>query len=390
MHFVKKLYRKFFWIFLEKPIAAIFKYLPVKKNRIIFDNFGGRGYGENPKYIAEVLHQKEINLQMVWLINNMENYEFPKYICPVKIDSVRALYMRATAKVWIDNVRHRHPIKKKENQVYLQTWHGAMGAKRIEGEAEALLDKKYIEEAKYDGKIVNAILVDNSMQEQQMLRGFWLNSDVEFLRYGIPRNDQFMRDKNDLEKISALRNKLFMNKSYYYVLYAPTFRDDFSTKGYEIDFESVIIAFEKITGKKTKIIIRLHPNGAFQKKYITFSDNIIDGNIYPDIKDLSLVSNAVISDYSSSLFDFALLEKPAFVCALDYEDYKEKRGFIKEFYEFPFPIAKSNYELIKIITSFDLKEYRENLREFYKKYPVYSDGHSAEKTADWVLKHMKI
>ncbi len=390
MHFVKKLYRKFFWIFLEKPIAAIFKYLPVKKNRIIFDNFGGRGYGENPKYIAEVLHQKEINLQMVWLINNMENYEFPKYICPVKIDSVRALYMRATAKVWIDNVRHRHPIKKKENQVYLQTWHGAMGAKRIEGEAEALLDKKYIEEAKYDGKIVNAILVDNSMQEQQMLRGFWLNSDVEFLRYGIPRNDQFMRDKNDLEKISALRNKLFMNKSYYYVLYAPTFRDDFSTKGYEIDFESVIIAFEKITGKKTKIIIRLHPNAAFQKKYITFSDNIIDGNIYPDIKDLSLVSNAVISDYSSSLFDFALLEKPAFVCALDYEDYKEKRGFIKEFYEFPFPIAKSNYELIKIITSFDLKEYRENLREFYKKYPVYSDGHSAEKTADWVLKHMKI
>lgn len=159
---------------------------------------------------------------------------------------------------------------------------------------------------------------------------------------------------------------------------------------YEIDFESVIIAFEKITGKKTKIIIRLHPNAAFQKKYITFSDNIIDGNIYPDIKDLSLVSNAVISDYSSSLFDFALLEKPAFVCALDYEDYKEKRGFIKEFYEFPFPIAKSNYELIKIITSFDLKEYRENLREFYKKYPVYSDGHSAEKTADWVLKHMKI
>lgn len=64
---------------------------------------------------------------------------------------------------------------------------------------------------------------------------------------------------------------------------------------------------------------------------------------------------------------------------MDYEDYKEKRGFIKEFYEFPFPIAKSNYELIKIITSFDLKEYRENLREFYKKYPVYSDGHSAEK-----------
>lgn len=75
---------------------------------------------------------------------------------------------------------------------------------------------------------------------------------------------------------------------------------------------------------------------------------------------------------------------------MDYEDYKEKRGFIKEFYEFPFPIAKSNYELIKKITSFDLKEYRENLREFYKKYPVYSDGHSAEKTADWVLKHMKI
>lgn len=385
-----KIYKKIYWTFLEKPIASIFYHLPVKENRIVFDNFGGKGFGGNPKYIAEALYQQNKKLEMIWLVDGLSKYDFPEYIKPVEIDSVGALYMRATAKIWIDNVRHRHPMQKKKSQVYLQSWHGTMSAKRVEKDAENLLDKKYIEEAKYDGKILNAIIADNRLQEQVYLRAFWLNENAEILRFGFPQNDQVEKEKKNLIQISELKNKLSMDDLNYYVLYAPTFRDDFSIKGYEIDFERVIKTFESVVKKPTKIIVRLHPNVAFQKEQISFSEKILDGTDYPSIQDLAFVSEAVISDYSSTLFDFAVLNKPAFVCALDYEEYETKRGFIPEFVDFPFPVAKNNAELIQIIKKFDVRKYKEDLKVFYMKYPVYGDGHASENTAKWLLKHMKV
>ena len=172
---------KIYWKFFEKPMAALFYYLPIKKNRIIFDNFGGKGFGGNPKFVAEALHEKKQNLEMIWLVENHQDFTLPQYIKPIKIDSLKALYMRATSSVWIDNIRHRHPVKKKKNQIYLQTWHGTMSAKKVEKDAENLLDKTYVKKAKYDGEITDAIIADNKLQEQIYKRAFWLNKNAEIL-----------------------------------------------------------------------------------------------------------------------------------------------------------------------------------------------------------------
>ncbi|MCJ0604621.1 CDP-glycerol glycerophosphotransferase family protein, partial [Enterococcus cecorum] len=112
-------------------------------------------------YIAEEIHKINKNIQLVWLVDNIESFEFPDYIKVVKVDSILGLYMRATARVWVDNIRHRHPVKKKESQLYLQTWHGSMGVKKIEKDAESKLPKEYIKQAKYDGQIIDAIIADN-------------------------------------------------------------------------------------------------------------------------------------------------------------------------------------------------------------------------------------
>lgn len=387
---IKKIYKKIYWLLLEKPISFVFYYLPIKKSRIVFDNFGGKGFGGNPKFIAEALYELNNTIQMIWLVDEISQYDFPKFIKPVEIDSIKALYMRATAKIWVDNIRHRHPIKKKTEQIYLQSWHGTMSAKRVERDAENLLDKKYIEEAKYDGMISNAIIADNRLQEQVYLRAFWLSKNVEILRYGFPQNDNIRNKKMNFGDISKLKYKLSIEDSDFIVLYAPTFRDDLSTKGYEINFDQVINVFENVIKKPTKIIIRLHPNCSFQKSKISFSDTILDGTDYPNIQDLAVISDVIISDYSSTLFDFAALNKPAFVCALDFEEYKLNRGFIPEFEEFPFPVAKSNKELIEIIRKFDFEKYKKDVANFYYKYPFYGDGHASVKTAKWILKHMYI
>lgn len=112
-NFIKKGKRKFFKKFLQRPFAVLVYLLPIKENRIVFDNFGGKGYGDSTKYIAEELIKSGKNYELVWLVDNLSSYEFPKQIKTVKIDSIKALYMRATAKVWIVNVRHLHRQKEK-------------------------------------------------------------------------------------------------------------------------------------------------------------------------------------------------------------------------------------------------------------------------------------
>ncbi len=388
---VSKGYRKIFGL-ISPIVAKCIFFIPIKENRIIIDNFGGKGFGDNPKYIAEALLSKQSErLDIVWLVDNLMPKamykDFPKGIRVVKINSFAGLYARTTAKVWVDNVRHLHPVKKKSKQVYLQTWHAPFSPKCVEKDAENMLGKRYIKEAMYDGKITTGILVNSKLQENQFKRAFWLNPNTEILRFGLPRNDALIKKKNDSQIIAEIKSIYGITDAYYYILYAPTFRDDFSVKGYALDFEKIRVGFSEVMKKPCKIIVRLHPNAAFQKTNICFTEYILDGTDYPDIQELSLICNAVISDYSTSIFDFALLEKPAFICALDLEEYKSKRGLLQEFYSFPFPIATTSQQLVQNIRDFDSEKYNQRVNDYFEKYPIYDDGYAAQKTANWILKN---
>ena len=101
----------------KKLIRMIYGQLPLKKNKIVFDNFAGRGYGDHPKYIAEEIHRRGLDWDMVWLVRNMDE-PMPEYIRKVQFDSACAMYELTTAKMWVDNIRNAHLIPKKSGQVY--------------------------------------------------------------------------------------------------------------------------------------------------------------------------------------------------------------------------------------------------------------------------------
>ena len=111
--------------------------LPIKKNKIVFDNFGGRGYGCDPKYIAQELLKRKESLDLVWLTQNMET-DLPKGIRPVKYGSLKAMYELATASIWIDNIKNAVRVPKKKKQFYIQTWHSSLGLKGNEQDADHL------------------------------------------------------------------------------------------------------------------------------------------------------------------------------------------------------------------------------------------------------------
>ena len=107
------------------------------------------------------------------------------------------------------------------------------------------------------------------------------------------------------------------------------------------------------------------------------------------MQELLLACDALISDYSSCVFDFAILKKPVFICALDIKEYEKTRGLLPEFYDFPFPIATSNEEMLINIKNYDQKSYFDKVNRYFERYPLYDDGNASRRVVDWLEKKIK-
>ena len=107
------------------------------------------------------------------------------------------------------------------------------------------------------------------------------------------------------------------------------------------------------------------------------------------MQELLLACDALITDYSSTVFDFTILRKPSFICALDIEQYDKIRGLMPEFYSLPFPVATTNEQMIINIKTFDINDYFYKLDEYFKKFPIYDDGHATDKVVSWILNKMR-
>ena len=366
---------------------CVIKNGPIKRNKILFDNFFGKGYGDNPKYIAEEIHKQGLNWDMVWLLGDMST-PLPPYVRAVPYGSNQAKRELATAKVVVNNVRNSMRMPKKKGQVFLQTWHGGLGFKHVEGAAEEKLHPSYVESAKRDGAECDAIISACALQTEDYEKHFWLNPKTKILEVGQPRCD-ILFSANPLLLKNRICDAFNIPQNAKIILYAPTFRDNGSTEGYALNFKKVVAAFEAKFNTPCVVIVRLHPNAYKFQSAIEYDDKVINGSNYPDIQELYLASSVLITDYSSSAFDCSLLGIPVFVCALDYEQYREARGISHVFDQTPFPKAYSNTELIYQIERYNNELYAQSL-ELYKntKWMPYDDGSAAKNTVNWLRNHM--
>lgn len=359
--------------------------LPLKKDKIIFDNFAGKGYAGNPRYIADEFLSRNLNMDLVWLINDTTQ-SLPYGIRKVKYGSLHALYEYATSKVIIDNIRNSHLMKKKRGQVYLQTWHGSKPLKYIEKDAENKLSRKYLRAATYDGKVTDGIIVDSEMQENVLKRTFELNKDVEFLRYGLPTNDFLIKNKNNSELNEKIKKDLNIESGIFTILYAPTFRDNGDISCYITDYAELIEKFETKLKRKCIILVRMHPNVKANDININYNNKVKNVSDYPDTQELVLASDCVISDYSSIIFDFLLLEKIVLLYSVDLSEYEKQRGLSKQYYDLPFPRGNTLEELYKYIETYNEKECLKKQKEYLNRCVDYNDGNSSKRTVDWILK----
>ena len=367
---------------LQKTDRWYFRFLPIKKNKVVFDNFLGKGYGDNPKAIAEEIIRQHLDWDLVWLTRCHQ--DMPSQIRQVEYGSPEAMREMATAKMWIFNVRNvKHPEKRK-GQVYLQTWHGGgIPFKKIEAMTDNL-PASYVETARKDGQICDYILSSSSMTSKIWHDYFWLNEKTVILDYGEPRLDILFSQKIQQNMNKQIRAQYHISENTGIVLYMPTFRDDFSMDFLDMDFSYILNVFEEKFNKKFVLLLRLHPNMS-SVPVTTHDERIINVTSYPNAIELFLVSDFGISDYSNTIIlQMPLLRKPTFIYANDFEIYKRDRGLTELYEQVPVQRASTNAQLADVIRNFDETLYFDAWEKFLKVDRSFNDGNASRRVVDFI------
>lgn len=346
-----------FYSILSTPFCLA----PIKKNKIVLQNFAGRGYGDNPKYIAEAIIRNNMDYELVWLCNDLKE-DMPPEIRKVKFESPQAYYEMATAGIWISNVWTGVYSKKRRNQFFLQTWHGSIAFKKIEKAAEGNLSSEYVRTAKRMGKYCNLLISNATWLTEMYKKDLWYEGDI--LEKGLPRMEVLY---NTPEKvIRQIYSRFGIERNKKIILYAPTFRKNDSIENYKFDYVKCCKAMSDKFGKEYVMLVRLHPNAARLIEKLNFPKGVYDATSYPDMQELLAVSDVLITDYSSSMFDMGMIKKKVFLLAKDYDSYvnKDRGGVQFELNELPFLLSQSEDELWEKIQNFSEEYYSSSVKKF--------------------------
>jgi CDP-glycerol glycerophosphotransferase len=193
----------------------------------------------------------------------------------------------------------------------------------------------------------------------------------------------FFKPNEEKAKICDKVKEFFqIEKECRIILYAPSFRDSKDMSVFTIDPLQTIEVFNQKFGGKHKILIRMHPRLANKShKIFQYGASVINASHYDDIQELLLAANAMITDYSSCIFDFMLSRKPAFIFATDIETYNNIRGFYYKLEETPFPVAENNETLAQNVKNFDRAKYDAAITEFLKDKGSVEDGKAGARGA---------
>lgn len=382
---IKKLFQGLnYWskiavFFLERKFVRYIArpFLPIKSSKIVFDNFCGRGMGDSPMYIAKEIIRQGLDYDMVWLVKDM-NEEMPPEIRKVRYRSFRSLIEIATAKIWVDNQKLGITEDKRKGQYYIQTWHGGgVLFKYIERSAIDSLSPYEIKLSQKVSSGIDLITSDNKLVTGDYKENFWLPDSCEILECGMPCKDGLYRTE---EEVLALKIKFIGDKDVKIALYAPTFRDDYSIDGYKCDLEAVRKKLEEITSKNWVVVVRMHPNAVNFSNLFSFNDKIINGSNVSNPMDMTVISDLLITDYSSMSSDFLYLDKPVFILALDLDHYVSRcRKLHSYFYSLPYPYCTTNEELLKAIEDFNYCSYFEKIKDYKDNFlKPFGKGHASE------------
>ncbi len=343
-----------------------------KRNTVFFSSFQGKAYSDSPRAISEALHAMDPGIDIVWQLYDRAGA--PDYVRAVRPHTLSALAEIARARCIVDNFNRPVHFLKFADQIYVQTWHGDRGFKKILYDMNDGL--KYPDGAQMD------LAVSGSDFGTRVFRSAFRYAG-EVMQRGMPRNDRLVAP--DEAEIRQIRAKLGIREGERVLLYAPTFRD--ATVGGEqkadFDIRRALDALEGSTGRKWRCLVRAHD----LNRGILCGAGATDVSAYPEMSDLLLISDLLITDYSSSAGDYVLLDRPVILYQPDLDAFmKSDREMYFDIRSCPYVRAESEAALMRLLGDFEsIPADGSAVRAFYG---VSETGKSAGAVAEWIIERM--
>ena len=380
----KLLYKILFWLV---------GLLPADKRLIIFESYLGKQYSCNPRALYEYLLETNWDYKLLWSVDPRFAKYFEDHNIPyINRFSLKWLYYMARARYWISNSRLPIWIPKPKHTIYVQTWHGTP-LKKLALDIEEVqmpnvktnqYKKTFIKESSRWDYLISP----NAYSTEIFRRAF--KYEKEIIESGYPRNDYLIKNNND-KFINVKKKELGIPSNKKIILYAPTWRDDlfYSVGRYKFDLNLELDLMRKTLGEEYVLLLRMHYL-IFEHLDVTdYEGFVYDFTDYEDIRDLYLISDVLITDYSSVFFDYAILKRPIIFYTFDIERYRSKiRGFYFDFEKLaPGPLVFTTEDIIKHIKEFEDKGFylSKNNEMFLNKFFYLESGKSSQRVVERVF-----
>lgn len=346
--------------------------------RIVYDSFAGR-YSDSPRALFEALRARSDAHDHRWLADPAHRHGFPDDVATVDITTAGAIEALEAADLVVGSTHIDLDWVKRPGTRYLQTWHGTP-LKRIHHDVlwapEGRLARLDLDIARWD-----LLLSPNRASTPVLRKAF--RFDGEIAETGYPRNDVLLGPRADQVR-RDVRAALGIADGVTAVLYAPTWRDQATLVDPSLDVPVGldVLAAAADLGPDYCIMQRLHYLNTARRPPVVGA-TVRDVSTHPDIAELYLAADVLVTDYSSTMFDFAVTGKPIVYHAWDLEDYATTvRGFYLDLMEVaPGPVLTEQGEVVDALGHLDRvrDEYRERYAAFQERFCHLEDGHATER-----------
>lgn len=362
-------------------MSAVFRFLGLfvatDAELVLFSSFMGSKFNDSPKAIYDYMqaHPEYKKYKCVWAMEKPADYP---QLQTVKIDTFRYFMTALRAKYWVTNTNIERGLSfKKKQTVYLNTWHG-IALKKIGNDCPGRND--------YNFKTIDYLCVSGDHDERVFCSAFRAQERC-YLRCGMPRNDALWHATPQQKQ--ALREKLEIPEGKKVILYAPTWRDSVDGgKSYAIKPPIDFAAWKAQLGQGYVVLFRAH-HITTKVLDVRFDDFIRDASNYPDVNELMIAADMLITDYSAIAFDYSILGRPILCYAYDYDTYLAERGTYFEIDErYPTKSCRTEQELLTQICQLDYEKESENTVRFRDEFIRYG-GHATEHCVSALFEHEK-
>lgn len=366
---------KSFKFLASTGVKAMGLLTPMDEKSVIFSAHS-RKYNDSPRAIYEymITRPEFKDYTFYWALDDT-NVDIPGNAIKIVPDTSEYFRTALKCKYWITCVNIERSLKfKRRNCVYLNTWHG-IPIKTVGNMAEGRND--------YDFSYIDYFCISGDYEIDLYKKSFNVHPS-QIIKTGLPRNDVLYRTTQ--EEVENLKKKLGLPLDKKLILYAPTWRDSKDGgKSYSIKPPMDLAKWERVLGEEYILLFRTHP---YTNKLlgVDFNDFVRDYVNYPNINDLMKIADILISDYSATIFDYSILERPIISFAYDCDEYGNVRGFaMNPRTEMPGGIEETEDEVIDRIIHMDYVKEVENVRAFKHKYNAYG-GHATEECIKYVFR----